>query len=211
MSAPGNLYIISAPSGTGKTTLVKALVESVTHLTVSISHTTRPRRPAEVHGVNYYFTNLDEFETMAEHNDFLEHAVVFGNQYGTSRRWVEETLAKGLDVILEIDWQGSLQIQKLFENCISIFILPPSVNDLYQRLIKRNQDNHDIIRQRISDVRESTRHVRDYNYVVINDDFDTALMDLKTLVAAGRLMQKHQTLKYATLLNQLATAKIEEL
>lgn len=210
MSEPGNLYVISAPSGTGKTTLVKALIESLPGITVSISHTTRARRPAEIHGLNYYFIDQAEFQLMIEQDDFLEHATVFGNFYGTSRRWVEETLVRGQDVILEIDWQGGLQIQSLFPNCTSIFILPPSVSDLYQRLIKRNQDKQDIIRQRISDVRESTRHVRDYDYVVINDDFETALNDLKTLVLAGRLLQKRQVIKYAQLLSQLASAEVNE-
>jgi guanylate kinase len=210
MSEVGNLYVISAPSGTGKTTLVKALVESVAGITVSISHTTRMRRPAEEHGVNYYFIDKAEFKRMQDQHDFLESAMVFGNYYGTSKRWVEETLAKGQDVILEIDWQGGLQIQKLFPHCTSIFILPPSVTDLYQRLIKRNQDNHDIIKQRIADVRESTRHVHDYGYVVINDDFASALQDLKTIILAGRLLQKRQTIKFAHILSQLATADIEE-
>lgn len=210
MSEPGNLYVISAPSGTGKTTLVKALVESVPGLTVSISHTTRPRRPAEVHGVNYYFIEEAEFETMVAHQDFLEHATVFGRHYGTSRRWVEETIASGMDVILEIDWQGAEQIQHIFPECISIFILPPSVSDLYQRLIKRNQDNIDIIRQRISDVRESTNHLDDYDYVVINDDFSAALTDLKTIIDAGRLVQHRQAIKFASLIKQLSTAKVDE-
>jgi guanylate kinase len=208
MSEPGNLYVISAPSGTGKTTLVKALVETLPGITVSISHTTRARRPAEVDGLNYYFITQDEFQDMIDQNDFLEHATVFGHFYGTSRRWVADTLARGQDVILEIDWQGGLQIQSLFPQCTSIFILPPSVTDLYQRLIKRNQDKHDIIKQRISDVRESTRHVRDYDYVVINDEFDAALTDLKTIVLAGRLLQNRQTIKYAQLLTQLATAEL---
>jgi guanylate kinase len=209
MSEPGTLYVISAPSGTGKTTLVKALVEAMSGITVSISHTTRPKRPAEMHGINYYFISVEEFDHMVEDNDFLEHATVFNNHYGTSRRWVEETLSRGQDVILEIDWQGAQQIQHLFPNSISIFILPPSVTDLYDRLIKRNQDNTEIIKQRITDVRESTRHIAEYNYVVINDDFTAALDDLKVLVEAGRLGQKRQIIKFANLLSQLTTAKVE--
>jgi guanylate kinase len=209
MSEPGTLYVISAPSGTGKTTLVKALVDAMSGITVSISHTTRPRRPAEMHGINYYFIDQQEFEHMVDDNDFLEHATVFDNCYGTSRRWVEETLSRGLDVILEIDWQGAQQIQQLFPNSISIFILPPSVTDLYERLIKRNQDNIEIIKQRITDVRESTRHIAEYNYVVINDEFTAALNDLKVLVEAGRLVQKRQIIKFSHLLAQLTTAKVE--
>ena len=210
MSEPGILYVISAPSGTGKTTLVKALVEAIPGITVSISHTTRKKRPAEMHGINYYFTEANEFQAMIDHHDFLEHATVFGNSYGTSKRWVEETLTRGQDVILEIDWQGAQQIQHLYPNSISVFILPPSVSDLYERLIKRNQDNIDIIKQRIKDVRESTNHVLDYDYVVINDDFSAALDDLKTVVLSGRLIQRRQCIKFSTLIKQLATAKVDE-
>lgn len=210
IAEPGNLYVVSAPSGTGKTTLVKALVDSIPGITVSISHTTRPKRPAEMHGINYYFLTEPEFERMVEANDFLEHATVFGHSYGTSRRWVEETLAKGQDVILEIDWQGCQQIQQLFPQSISIFILPPSVTDLYQRLIKRNQDNPAIVKQRIADVKETTRHINEYDYIILNDDFTDALNDLKTIVQSGRLIQKRQTIKFADLLTQLVTAKVDE-
>jgi guanylate kinase len=210
MIEPGNLYVISAPSGTGKTTLVKALVECTSGITVSISHTTRKKRPAETHGVNYYFVEHEEFERMVKHDDFLEHATVFGNCYGTSRSWVEETLATGKDVILEIDWQGGQQVHTLFPNSISIFILPPSVASLYDRLVKRNQDNTDIIKQRIADVRESTRHIGEYSYIVMNDDFDTALEDLKNIVRVGRLIQKRQIIKFSKLLSELVTAKIDK-
>jgi guanylate kinase len=206
----GILYVISAPSGTGKTTLVKALVDCMPYITVSISHTTRPKRPAEMHGINYYFIDESEFQHKIDSHDFLEYATVFGNHYGTSKRWVEETLTAGIDVILEIDWQGGQQIQHLFPDSISIFILPPSVTDLYQRLIKRNQDNIDIIKQRIADVRESTRHIQEYNYIIMNDDFSAALDDLKTIVQTGRLIQRRQTIQYKTLLTELTTAKIDE-
>ena len=210
MSEPGTLYVISAPSGTGKTTLVKALVEAVPGITVSISHTTRTKRPAEMHGINYYFIDEDEFQKMVDNNEFLEHATVFGRHYGTSRRWVEDTLKRGTDVILEIDWQGAEQIHGLFPNSVSVFILPPSVTDLYKRLIKRNQDNIEIIKQRITDVRESTNHLDDYHYVVINDDFSAALNDLKTIVEAGRLFQRRQSIKFRDLIHQLSTAKVDE-
>jgi guanylate kinase len=210
MAETGNLYVISAPSGTGKTTLVKALIEAVPSLTVSISYTTRKRRPAETHGINYYFIDQAEFAKMVEHKDFLEHASVFGNSYGTSRLWVEEALQRGEDVILEIDWQGGQQIHELFPTSVSIFILPPSVNDLYDRLIKRNQDNPDIIRQRIADVRESTRHINEYGYIVINDDFTEALHDLKTIVRAHRLALKRQIVRYSNLLNELVNARVDQ-
>src|SRR5579872_3072043 len=126
MKATGNLFVVAAPSGTGKTTLVTALANTCPNITVSISHTTRPKRPAENHGIDYYFIAESEFQEMINRHDFLEYAYIFGNLYGTSRAWVEETIARGIDVILEIDWQGCQQIQKLFPDCISIFILPPS-------------------------------------------------------------------------------------
>jgi guanylate kinase len=211
MSAPGNLYVISAPSGTGKTSLVKALIEAVPGILVSVSHTTRPKRPGEQHGVNYYFVDQAEFDRMVANNEFLEHATVFGNSYGTSRQWVEQTLEQGHDVILEIDWQGGQQIHDLIPNSISVFILPPSVADLYERLIKRNQDNHDIIRQRIADVRESTRHIGEYHFIVINDDFSAALKDLATLVYAERLTQRRQVIRFANILSDLMTAKVDTL
>ncbi|MDR3492655.1 MAG: guanylate kinase [Gammaproteobacteria bacterium] len=210
MAELGNLYVISAPSGTGKTTLVKSLVETLPDITVSVSHTTRPKRPAEIDGVNYYFVPENKFQEMINHHDFLEYATVFNYHYGTSKRWVEQTLARGIDVILEIEWQGCLQIQKLFPNCISIYILPPSVSDLFQRLTKRNQDNMEVIRQRIADVRETTHHIGEYDYVVVNDDFAAALNDLTVIVQAGRLLQERQIAKHIKLLTQLETAKLDE-
>ncbi len=199
----GNLYVVSAPSGAGKTTLVKALVESTPGITVSISHTTRLKRPAEIHSVNYYFIEKDEFNRMVEENEFLEHAVIFSNSYGTSRKWVEDTLARGLDVILEIDWQGCQQIQKLFPECICIFILPPTFQALANRLNLRNQDNAKIIKQRLTDAKAATSHIHEYDYVVLNDNFDTAVNDLKTIVLTGRLSQRAQTVKYAELISEL--------
>lgn len=203
-NSSGTLYVIAAPSGTGKTTLVKALVESVPDVTVSVSHTTRKKRPLEQHGVNYYFIENAEFQRMIQHNDFFEYALVFDNLYGTSRKRVEEALAKGQDVILEIDWQGAQQMQSLFADCISIFILPPSLAALSERLRNRNQDSAEIIKQRLTDVREASSHIYEFDYVVMNDDFDKALNDLKTIVQAGRLLQKKQTQKYATLLDDLS-------
>lgn len=203
ITAPGNLYVVAAPSGTGKTTLVRALIEAVPGITVSISHTTRPKRSAEMHGVNYYFVEETEFHRMVERGEFLEHAKVFNNLYGTTRKWVEETLARGLDVILEIDWQGAQQIQHLFPECISIFILPPSLQALSDRLFHRNQDKPEIIRQRLADVREATGHIKDFDYVVMNDEFTHALHDLKTIVESGRLLRSRQTKIYASLLDGL--------
>ncbi len=201
----GNLYIIAAPSGTGKTTLVEALIDSSAKICVSISHTTRPKRPNEVHGINYYFTTLDEFNQMVDRDEFLEHAVIFDHHYGTSKLMVEETLAKGIDVILEIDWQGHQQIKRLFPDAIGIFILPPSMTDLRDRLTKRNQDDPKIIQKRLADVKEAVSHIHEFHYVVMNDDFATALQDLQTIIQAGRLLTPHQIIKFSNLINNLSS------
>jgi len=196
----GSLYVVAAPSGTGKTSLVKALIDSTENITVSISHTTRLKRPNEVDGVNYYFVDRAEFERMIAHQDFLEHATIFDNYYGTSKSWVEDTLAKGIDVILEIDWQGHLQIKQIFPQAIGIFILPPSLADLRDRLVNRNQDSAQIIEKRLADARATISHVQDFTYVVINDDFNQALRDLKIIVEAGRLLMCAQLAKVSALL-----------
>ena len=204
MADAGNLFVIAAPSGAGKTSLVKALVESMPSITVSISHTTRPKRPQEEHGKNYYFIDKTEFERMIGHHDFLEHAVIFDHLYGTSKTWVQQTLAKGLDVILEIDWQGHQQIRQLFPESIGIFILPPSLQALQERLIKRNQDHADVIRQRLADARKTISHLAEFDYLVINDEFDLAINELKIIVEAGRLLQKRQCEKYAGLIRDFS-------
>ena len=189
MADLGTLYVIAAPSGTGKTTLVKALVDSLPKITVSISHTTRKKRPKEI-----------EFKRMIAADEFLEHAIIFEHAYGTSKQTVQETLAKGMDVILEIDWQGYQQIKSLFPDAIGIFILPPSLSDLHDRLIKRNQDNSSIIQKRLMDAKETVSHIHEFDYVVINDDFENALHDLKIIVEAERLRAKHQTEKFHSLI-----------
>ncbi len=204
MAQTGNLYVIAAPSGTGKTSLVKALRDSMNNLAVSISHTTRPIRPGEKDSVNYFFVTKATFHDMIERGEFLEHAHVFDNCYGTSRRYVEEMLGKGVDVILEIDWQGHQQIKKLFSHSISVFILPPSLNDLRDRLIKRNSDHANIIEKRLADVRETVSHIDEFDYLVMNDDFDLALRDLMTIVSAGRLLARAQHRKYAGLIDDLS-------
>lgn len=204
MAQTGNLYVIAAPSGTGKTSLVKALRDSMNNLAVSISHTTRPIRPGEKDSVNYFFITKDQFHGMVERGEFLEHANVFDNCYGTSRRYVEEMLAKGVDVVLEIDWQGHQQIKKLFNHSISVFILPPSLNDLRDRLVKRNSDDAKIIEKRLADVRETVSHIDDFDYLVMNDDFDMALRDLMTIISAGRLLTRAQHRKYAGLIDDLS-------
>lgn len=204
MADIGNLYVIAAPSGTGKTTLVKALIESVPKITVSISHTTRKKRPNEMQGINYYFVDTVEFERMIAHGDFLEYATIFDCFYGTSKSWVKETLEKGIDVILEIDWQGHQQIKHLFSESIGIFILPPSLNDLRERLIKRNQDHPAIIKKRLEDAKKTVAHLHEFEYLVVNDDFAHALKDLKTIVEAGRLLKERQLSKHNHLIKDLA-------
>jgi guanylate kinase len=204
MTLRGDLFVIAAPSGTGKTSLVKALVETLPDIMVSISHTTRARRSLEEDGVNYHFITENEFQHMRERGEFLEHAVVFHHYYGTSHRFVEETLAKGIDVILEIDWQGSQQIQRIFPDCISIFILPPSLQDLEERLTKRNQDKPEIIQERLQNAEETLQHLHEFKYLVINADFEHAVSDLKTIVLANRLLQKKQKIKFSKLLQDLA-------
>jgi guanylate kinase len=206
MLRPGKLYVIAAPSGTGKTTLVNALIETLPDITVSISYTTRAKRPGEIDGVNYHFVTESEFKKMVDHQDFLEHATVFQHFYGTSRSWVEKTLKQGLDVILEIDWQGSQQISKLFPESVSIFILPPSLNDLADRLKKRNQDTPTVIEKRLADARETISHIHEFKYLVINADFEHALFDLTTIIKANRLEEKSQSARFATLLTEFQKA-----
>ncbi|HSW70791.1 MAG TPA: guanylate kinase [Gammaproteobacteria bacterium] len=199
----GNLFIIAAPSGTGKTTLVRALVNGMPGLAVSISHTTRMKRPNEKNGLNYFFISEAEFRRMIEKGEFLEYATVFDAFYGTSALWVKETLQKGIDVVLEIDWQGMQQIKALIPSSISIFILPPSLDNLRARLVNRNQDKPQVIQNRLADVKETISHIHEFDYVVINDDFAEALSELKLLVQANRLLQRRQCERYTQLLTKL--------
>ena len=183
----GKLYIIAAPSGAGKTSLVKAMVESTPHVRVSVSHTTRGIRPGEQDGVNYHFTSVEGFRDMLHKGMFLEHAEVFGNYYGTSAHWVREQLHKGEDVILEIDWQGAQQVRRLLPDAVSIFILPPSLDALRERLIGRATDNLSIIERRMSQAVDEMSHYGEFDYLVINDEFDLALRDLQTIIRSQRL------------------------
>ncbi|WP_137819058.1 guanylate kinase [Pseudomonas sp. 2FG] len=202
-ATPGTLYIVSAPSGAGKTSLVKALIDAQTQIRVSVSHTTRGMRPGETDGLNYHFVSRDSFLQMLERNEFLEHAEVFGNLYGTSQRWLEKTLAEGFDLILEIDWQGAQQVRKLMPQARSIFILPPSQEALRQRLNNRGQDSDAIIEQRMREAVSEMSHYVEYDYLVINDDFATALDDLKAIFRANRLQQRPQLQRFGDLLSQL--------
>ena len=201
----GTLYIISAASGAGKTTLVNAVVEQVDGLVVSVSHTTRAPRDGEVDGVNYHFVDEQAFETMVEGSEFLEHATVFGNMYGTSQQHIQEQLLKGMDVILEIDWQGARQIRQLMTDCKSVYIVPPSTVALRERLDARGQDDEAIIRQRMHEAISEMSHYVEFDYLVINDDFDEAREDLAAIIKGNRMLHEHQQQKHAELLAELLT------
>jgi guanylate kinase len=178
----GRLYVISAPSGAGKTSLVKALLSSEPELRLSISHTTRTRRPTEVEGREYHFVSKGEFDEQVRRGEFLEHAQVFDNHYGTSRGFVESQLARGHDVLLEIDWQGARQVRRAMPDCVSIFVLPPARQTLAERLARRATDTAEVIRRRLSDAAGDMSHYQEFDYVVVNDDFDTAVADLKRII-----------------------------
>ncbi len=199
----GNLYIVSAPSGAGKTSLVKALLEAEPRVRVSVSHTTRAMRPGEVDGVNYHFVSREQFTAMLEQGAFLEHAQVFDNFYGTSQHWVEQTLAEGYDLILEIDWQGAQQVRRLLPQAKSIFILPPTQEALRHRLTNRGQDSGEIIERRMRDAVSEMSHYVEFDYLVINDDFGHALEDLKAIFRANQLLQTPQQMRHGGLLSEL--------
>lgn len=179
--------IVSAPSGAGKTSLVAAVVKELPNLKVSVSHTTRAMRPGEVDGVNYHFISEPEFEEKIAANEFLEHAKVFKNFYGTSKNWLKTELEQGNDIILEIDWQGAQQVRALFPTNISIFIFPPSLAVLEQRLYQRGQDDKNTIINRMQAARNEMSHYSEFDYLVINDNFQTAIADLKAIIQANRL------------------------
>ena len=199
----GTLYIVSAPSGAGKTSLVKALIDNQPQIRVSVSHTTRGMRPGETDGVNYHFVAREAFLAMLERDDFLEHAEVFGNLYGTSQRWVEQTLAAGYDLILEIDWQGAQQVRRLMPEAKSVFILPPSQEALRQRLTNRGQDSDEVIERRMREAVSEMSHYVEYDYLVINDDFTHALEDLKAIFRSNQLRQDRQQQRHEQLLDEL--------
>jgi guanylate kinase len=199
----GTLYIISAPSGAGKTSLVKALIDSEAQVRVSVSHTTRAMRPGEVEGVNYHFVSREQFHAMIDKSELLEHAEVFGNLYGTSQAWVEQTLAEGFDLILEIDWQGAQQVRRLMPQAKSIFILPPTQEALRHRLTNRGQDSGEIIERRMHEAVSEMSHYVEYDYLLINDDFAHALSDLKAIFRANQLLQGPQQQRHGGLLNEL--------
>lgn len=187
MEYPGNLFVVAAPSGAGKSSLVKALLQLDAHLDVSVSHTTRAPRGQEQHGREYWFVSRDEFMAKVAHGDFFEWAEVHGNLYGTSRAAIEARMAQGEDVVLEIDFQGALQIKKLFPYAVLIFILPPSWDELKQRLMRRGDTEPAVIAERMTNAREEVAQAANFDFVVVNAVFDTAVFDLKTIVHAQRL------------------------
>ena len=199
----GTLYIISAPSGAGKTSLVSALLESNAGIEVSVSHTTRPTRDGEIDGHHYHFVSIDSFKAGIEADVFLEYAQVFDNFYGTSKSTVKQRLEQGIDVILEIDWQGARQIRKLEPDVCSIFILPPSIEALEQRLQSRNQDSDEVIARRLSQAKEDATHYADYDYVIINQDFDEALAELQSIFISQRVKLHKAELRNADTLKAL--------
>jgi guanylate kinase len=187
METPGNLFCVAAPSGAGKSSLVKALLELDSHLAVSVSHTTRAPRGQEVHGREYWFIDDAAFRGMIERGEFFEWAEVHGHLYGTSRKAIEDRLMQGEDVVLEIDWQGALQIKQLFPHAVLIFILPPSWQELEQRLRRRGEDQPDVIATRLANAREEVAQARHFDFVIVNSLFETALFDLKAVVHSQRL------------------------
>lgn len=203
MQDKGTLFIVSAPSGAGKTSLVNKLVTEQSHIGISISHTTRAIRPTEVNGKDYHFVDRDTFVQMVEDNRFLEHANVFDNYYGTSKDWVEDTLNKGQDVILEIDWQGAMQVRRLMSEAVTVFVLPPSLTALESRLRARQSDSEEVIAKRIAGAKTEMSHYVEFDYLVVNDDFATALDELKAIVLAQRLRSSHQQRKLQSLLEGL--------
>jgi guanylate kinase len=187
METPGNLIVVAAPSGAGKSSLVNALLELDSHLAASVSHTTRAPRGQEQNGREYHFVSREEFDSMVEREEFFEWAEVHSNRYGTSRVGIEARLMAGEDVVLEIDWQGALQIKRLFPFAVLIFILPPSWQELERRLLRRGEDHPEVISQRMANARAEVAQAKHFDYVIINSLFEAALFDLKTVVHSQRL------------------------
>jgi len=200
----GCLFIISAPSGAGKTSLVRALLQSGLNLNLSISHTTRPPRSEEINGRDYNFVSEETFRQMLVNGEFLESAEVYGNLYGTSQKWIDEAMASGQDILLEIDCQGAKQVHQIFPQSIGIFILPPSADTLATRLKTRAQDNSEVIQKRLTAAREEVSHIVEFDYVIINNRLEEALNDLTCIVRAERLKKERQLVKYHSLITQLS-------
>jgi len=201
--ASGCLFVLAAPSGGGKTSLVRALLERETGIRLSVSYTTRPPRPGEKDGVHYHFVDEPRFMALKAAGEFLESAHVHGNWYATSATWLRHEVQHGHDVLLEIDWQGAAQVRKLMPDAVRIFILPPSLASLKERLEKRGQDSAEVIARRIDAAREEMRHCGDFDYVIMNQDFARAVDDLSAIVRAARLTATRQQVRHAALIAQL--------
>jgi len=198
----GDLFVVVAPSGAGKTSLVNRLLEAERGIRLSVSHTTRAPRAGEVDGREYHFVARAAFEAMIAAGDFLEHADVYGNYYGTSRRWIEQELAGEHDVLLEIDWQGARQVRKLFPRMVGIFVLPPSLAELRRRLTDRGKDSPAVIERRMASAREEISHVLEFEYIIVNEQFDVALADLQAVVRAARLSRERGASRLSRLLDE---------
>jgi guanylate kinase len=198
----GNLFVVVAPSGAGKTTLVTELLKREPNIKLSMSYTTRAPREGEVDGVDYHFVTREKFEKMIEAGEFLEHANVYGNYYGTSRKWIERELAGDHDVLLEIDWQGAKQLRTLFAHMVGIFILPPSLAELRKRLVSRGKDSREAIERRMASAREEISHVLEFEYIIVNERFEGALSDLISIVHATRVSRAQQAVRLASLLDE---------
>jgi len=198
----GVLFIVSSPSGGGKTSLVRALLEAEPEVRLSVSYTTRAARAGEADGRDYYFVTPPVFERMLEAGEFLESAVIYGNRYGTSQKWIERERAEGHDVLLEIDWQGAQQVRRLMRQVVSIFILPPSPEVLESRLRGRGQDSEEVVARRLAAARHEIAHVSEYEYVIINEDFNRAAQDLRSIIRAERLKLARQLARNVNLINR---------
>ena len=203
----GTVFIVAAPSGGGKTSLVKQLINSLSHIEVSVSHTTSPKRPRELDGVDYFFINETEFMTMVEAQAFIEHAHVFNYYYGTSVHQIKSRIEQGIDVVLDIDWQGARQIKALFPSAVSVFIIPPSLEILTQRLQSRRQDDATIIANRMQAAQDEMTHFEEFDYLIINDDFIEASHELQSIVVANRQKVTRQKARFGKLLSFLVTSQ----
>ncbi|STX29651.1 guanylate kinase [Legionella beliardensis] len=206
-SFAGNVFIVAAPSGGGKTSLVKNLITNLPSIEVSISHTTRKPRPSEREGVDYFFVNDSQFVDMINNNEFIEHAEVFNHYYGTSVTQIEARLKQGIDVVLDIDWQGAQQIKKLFPSAVSVFVIPPSLAILEQRLQARQQDDTTVISERMQQAQEELSHYAEFDYLIVNDKFEQAAAELQAIVLANRLIFERQAEKIRKLLSLLMAAQ----
>ena len=202
MKARGSLFVVCAPSGAGKTTLVDALLARESNIRLSPSYTTRAPREGEKDGVDYFFISRPQFERMIQDGEFLEHANVYGNYYGTSRKWIESELSGDHDVLLEIDWQGAQQVRKLFPHMVGIFILPPSLAELRNRLKSRGKDSPEAIEKRMASARDEISHVLEFEYIIVNEHFEAALSDLMAVVRGARVSRAQQAVRFASLIDE---------